>query len=242
VGPQLAERLQREVAHGATDVAVRQAEAGWDSAAGKIRKQRRIAFLTDGLPHESKVLEIGAGTGIQTRELCQAFTSVVGIDISPDLLEFAGKRAPTAEFHCMDAHAPNFAVASFDAILGVSILHHLDWTVALGNYRRLLRPGGIVRFSEPNLMNPQIFVQKNIPFLKRLAGDSPDEYAFTARQISKTLEMVGYTGVKVRPFEFLHPATPEWLVPAVISLENKIGKTAFVALGGSLLIEARTEI
>ena len=79
----------------------------------------------------------------------------------------------------MDGHAPEFSAGTFDAILGVSILHHLNWHTALANCFQLLKPNGIIRFSEPNLLNPQTYLTKNIPLLKRLAGDSPDEYAFT---------------------------------------------------------------
>jgi ubiquinone/menaquinone biosynthesis C-methylase UbiE len=235
----LAERLRREIEHGATDTAVRQAEAGWDSAAGRIRRERRAAFLVAGLPRHAHTLEIGAGTGLQTVRILNALDSVDAIDISPDLLDIARRRAPGANYHVMDAHAPAFPAETFDVILGVSILHHLDWDVALSAYFRLLKPGGIIRFSEPNLLNPQIYVQKNVPWLKRLAGDSPDEYAFTARQIRRSLQGIGFTEIAVRAFEFLHPGTPERLIPFVMKLEDWASKTALNGIGGSLLVEAK---
>ena len=234
-----ADRLRREIEHGATATAVRQAEAGWDSAAGRIRRERRIAFLVAGLPRAARVLEIGAGTGLQTANLLESLDDVTGIDISPELLSIARDRAPGATYRVMDAHAPEFPAATFDAVLGVSILHHLDWDIALEAYFRVLKPGGIVRFSEPNLLNPQIYVQKNVPWLKRLAGDSPDEYAFTQRQIARLLMRIGYTGISVRPFEFLHPGTPESLIGFVVKLEEWASRTALNAIAGSLLIEAR---
>jgi predicted SAM-dependent methyltransferase len=139
----------------------------------------------------------------------------------------------------MDAHAPEFSTGAFDAILGVSILHHLNWDVCLANCFRLLKPNGIIRFSEPNLLNPQIYLQKNIPALKRLAGDSPDEYAFTRWQISRSLRNIGFTAISVRAFEFLHPATPVTLIPLVTRLEGWISATVLNEIAGSLLIEAK---
>jgi hypothetical protein len=121
----------------------------------------------------------------------------------------------------------------------VSILHHLDWGLALKNYLPLLKRGGIVRFSEPNLLNPQIYLQKNIPFIKRLAGDSPDEYAFTRWQIAKILKDAGYVDIHVEAYEFLHPGTPQWLIPYVVKLESFLARTPAREIGGSLLIEAR---
>lgn len=233
------QRLQREVAHGATTTAVHQAEFGWDSPAGIIRRQRRIDFICNDIPRDAKVLEVGAGTGLQTAGLLQHFSNIVGIDISPELLEVARKRAPGAEYLVMDAHAPSYPKESFDAIVGVSILHHLDWDLALQNYYPLLRPGGFLRFSEPNLLNPQIFLQKNIPFIKRMVGDSPDEYAFTPGQIRRSLAQAGFTQIDVQPYEFLHPGTPERWIPAVIRLESFLMRTPLRSIGGSLLIGAR---
>jgi SAM-dependent methyltransferase len=231
-------RLKREAEHGATTTAFEQAQYGWDSPAGKIRRARRGEFLVSGLPRDAKVLELGAGTGLQTIALLAAFDDVVGIDISPDLLAFAQKRAPGASYHVMDAHKCDFPPNSFDAIVGVSILHHLDWDRALASLRQLLRPGGLIRFSEPNMLNPQIFVEKNIPFFKRLVGDSPDEYAFTRWKIARSLKAAGFEGIVVKPFEFLHPATPRPLIPFVIAVESRISKTPLNEIAGSLLIEA----
>jgi ubiquinone/menaquinone biosynthesis C-methylase UbiE len=236
---ELTDRIRREVEHGAKDVALRQAEAGWDSPAGRIRRGRRASFLLNQLPRSARVLEIGAGTGLQTLSLLAAVDDVTAIDISSDLLEVARRRAPGANYCVMDAHAPEFAAGTFDAIVGVSILHHLTWDRALTSCFRLLRSGGIVRFSEPNLLNPQIYLQKNIPLLKRLAGDSPDEYAFTRWQIARSLRNIGFAGISVKAFEFLHPATPERFIPFVTRLEGWISKTVLNEIAGSLLIEAK---
>lgn len=235
----LEDRLESEVRHGRTEAAIRQAEFGWDSCAGRIRRQRRAHFLVEGLPRRARILEVGAGTGLQTVALLESFEEVVAIDISPELLAVARRRAPGAEYLAMDAHGPDFPDESFDAILGVSILHHLDWDLALGNYLRLLRPGGLVRFSEPNLANPQIFLQKNVGWLKRLAGDSPDEYAFTRWGIRRSLRDAGYHDIAVRPYEFLHPSTPERWIPAVLEVERRLLRTRLREIAGSLLIQAR---
>jgi predicted SAM-dependent methyltransferase len=138
----------------------------------------------------------------------------------------------------MDAHHPHFMPSTFDAVVGVSILHHLEWETALKAYFEILKPGGTMRFSEPNLLNPQIFLQKNIPILKRWAGDSPDEYAFTKWQIEECLNQAGFKSIMVTPVEFLHPATPSRLIPLISRLEKILESTPLRHIGGSLLIEA----
>jgi ubiquinone/menaquinone biosynthesis C-methylase UbiE len=76
----------------------------------------------------------------------------------------------------------------FDYILGSSVLHHLDIEKAISEIYRVLKDGGIIAFTEPNMMNPQIALQKNIPYLKRKLGDSPDETVFFRWKISKLLK------------------------------------------------------
>jgi hypothetical protein len=61
---ELTDRLRREIEHSSKDIALRQAEAGWDSPAGRVRRDRRATFLLNQIPRSARILEIGAGTGI----------------------------------------------------------------------------------------------------------------------------------------------------------------------------------
>lgn len=80
---------------------------------------------------------------------------------------------------------------------------------------RVLRPGGRMVFAEPNMMNPQIFVQKSVRIIKRWLGDTPHETAFVRWSIARRLRRAGYTRVNVFPFDFLHPLTPRPLIEGV---------------------------
>lgn len=54
----------------------------------------------------------------------------------------------------MDAHLLGFKDAAFDVVYGLSILHHLDYSVALPEIKRVLKDGGKILFREPLAMNP----------------------------------------------------------------------------------------
>jgi ubiquinone/menaquinone biosynthesis C-methylase UbiE len=160
------------------------------------------------------------------------------IDISDVLLAAASQKHPKVVFKKEDIHQTHFQDATFDLVLGCSVLHHLEWDLALREIHRILKPGGQLRCSEPNLLNPQIFLQKNWGWLKRRLGDSPDEYAFTPGEIRRSLTQQGFANISVTPFEFLHPATPSPLIPAVIKLEELISKGPLVSFAGSIKIVA----
>ena len=50
------------------------------------------------------------------------------------------------------------------------------------------------------MLNPQIAIQKNIPWIKRKLGDSPDETAFFRWPLRRLLEQTGYRDVRIDPF------------------------------------------
>jgi SAM-dependent methyltransferase len=50
--------------------------------------------ITDG-----RVVDLGCGTGIWARELTDAGYQVIGMDLSPAMIELARQRVPEAEFH-----------------------------------------------------------------------------------------------------------------------------------------------
>jgi SAM-dependent methyltransferase len=236
----LEERLERERRHGLEILRTQESNWGWNTPAGKIRWQRRLDYLASALDEkDGNVLEIGAGTGTFTVGLASVYRHLTAIDISPDLLKVAAQKAPRVTFQCADAHELSFPDSTFDAVVGCSVLHHLDWGRALKSFFRVLRPGGIVRFSEPNLLNPQIFLQKTLPALKRALGDSPDEYAFTGGRIRRDLVGAGFSSISVRPYEFLHPSTPVAMIDMVQKLEALLDRMPLRHFGGSLLIEAR---
>jgi ubiquinone/menaquinone biosynthesis C-methylase UbiE len=238
----LSQKIQNEREHAHRLLATNVSNWGWSTPAGKIRKQRRVQFLTAlSLPANGKVLEVGCGTGTYTSDLAKKFTSLTAVDISDALLQRAAENTAdnNIEFKVADIHATPFSDHTFDAVVGCSVLHHLDWTKALQEIFRILKPGGVIRFSEPNLINPQIFLQKRWKWLKKKLGDSPDEQAFSSRSIRKILRRLKYEQISVRPFEFLHPMTPSFLIPFAIRTEKFLELTPVRNIAGSLQIKAR---
>ena len=91
-------------------------------------------------PGPGRCLDLGCGTGVALESLRRLGWSVVGTDVSEDLLEVARRRG--LETVLASAEALPFEDASFDA--GVSIWMHTDvddFQAALRELARVLRPG-----------------------------------------------------------------------------------------------------
>jgi ubiquinone/menaquinone biosynthesis C-methylase UbiE len=233
-------RIANEIKHGKFLASQGAGEIwNWESPAGKIRWKRRVAMLTETLKPGHLVLEIGCGTGYFTVEILKSGSEVKAIDISPELLALARKELAGARvtFHEEDAHNLSFPDDYFDRIIGSSVLHHLDIQKALSEIFRVLKPGGRIAFTEPNMANPQIALQKNIPWLKRKLGDSPDETAFFRFEIQKLVKKNGFRQICVKPFDFLHPAIPVRWIAGVSALGSFLEKTPLIReFAGSLFI------
>lgn len=236
-------RLEREIEHGRHLAAHGAGEIwNWESAAGRVRWQRRVQMLTVDLRPGMQVLELGCGTAYFTRELARTGASITAVDISPELLALARKHcsADNVRFELQNAHALNYLDNSFDAVLGSSVLHHLAIRPALTTLHRILRPGGIIRFTEPNMLNPQIALQKNVPALKRRLGDSPDETAFFRWSLARLLRQANFADIETTPFDFLHPRVPLRMISPVRALGHFLEKLPLISeLAGSLYIRAR---
>jgi len=95
-------------------------------------------------------------------------------------------------------------------------------------------------FAEPNMINPQILLQKNIPFIKERLGDSPDETAIVRWSFKKLLKKHGFTEVHIFPYDFLHPYTPTPLIPVVNGLGKLFEKLPLTReIAGSVIISAK---
>jgi hypothetical protein len=87
------------------------------------------------------------------------------------------------------------------------------------------------------MLNPQILLQKNVPWLKKRMGDDPEETAFVRWRIHAHLLKAGFQKVEVTPFDWLHPTTPAPLIRMVRSLGRILEKMpVMLEFAGSLHI------
>jgi len=237
------ERLLNEKQHGEFISEHGEELWNWSSPAGRRRWARRCRLFKEfiGNPHR-RVLEIGCGTGLFTKELARTDNAILAIDISEALIRKAKERVSVANVNFIVGNAceTEFKSGSFDFVVGSSSLHHLEVDSALKEFIRVLKPGGGMMFTEPNMMNPQVALTKNVPSIKRRVGDSLDETAFFRWEIAEKLRSAGFLDVLVEPFDFVHPQTPAWLLNLMERATTMLEKIPLVReIAGSLIIRCR---
>jgi len=246
-----ADRAANEIAHGRMLAASESEETwGWTTPAGQSRARRRADLIirAAGLRPGRTVLEIGCGTGMFTELFAATGARIVAVDISPDLLAKAlARRLPAdrvrfEQRRVEDLERTHPAIKSwapegFDSVIGSSVLHHLDIPAAIETCKRLLAPGGRVAFAEPNLLNPQVWMERT--FRSWFPYVSPDETAIVRWELKRQLESAGFFDIAITPFDWLHPATPASLMGVVDGAGRLLERVpALREFAGSVLIAA----
>jgi len=169
------------------------------------------AYLTaTGGDKQSKVLDIGTGTGFIALGFAEAGHQVTGIDIAPGMLARAQAKATLKgleiDFLIADAENPPFPPKSFNVI----VCRNLLWTLCdpertLRSWHQLLQPGGRVIVSDGIWQNSgrKGFFQKIKEYvntiLKNGASSYPMRFEFAYRNAKKSLP--NFKGMKAKDVE-----------------------------------------
>ena len=113
------------------------------------------SWLADACPDGARVADLGCGTGNHSTALRARGMRVVGVDISPGMLDKAmakadGRGDPRVLVRAdLQATLP-LATASVDAALSVYSTQFLDLATFMAEVRRIVRPGGAVLVEAPH--------------------------------------------------------------------------------------------
>lgn len=120
-----------------------------------------LAYVVELAGEGKKILELGAGSGMQTQFLAKdRRNEVVAAEINPASIEKLRKYVD--KVYPLDLNAPNWVDSlaretPFDTIIAADVLEHLydPWTV-LRDFRKLLAPDGEIVISLPYAGNSAI--------------------------------------------------------------------------------------
>ncbi len=198
--------------------------------------QLEYAYHLLGNLKDRIVLDYGCGAG-ENMVLIAAHGAkkVIGIDISPELVELGEKRlaihglSETAEIRVGSAHELPLADESIDVVFGMAILHHLDLQLSSNEVFRVLKKGGRAIFLEP-VRNSRFvrFVRSLIPY--QAPDVSPFERPLTEAELEKFAERFSAYRSRAFSIPFVNLIDVlnlrESLLHRAIRLDGKILKSA----------------
>ena len=178
----------------------------WDRTAEKYARQpiadaesyeRKLDLTRERLSADMHVLEFGCGTGSTAIRHAPHVADILATDISPKMLEIARQRAREAGVENIRFEHTGFEAlqrpdASFDAVLGLSILHLIDDPeAAVRKVHRLLKPGGIFVSNTACIAQMNPLIRLAIPVMK-LVGKAPDVTVFRQERLVGMVEAAGF--------------------------------------------------
>ncbi len=238
--PEALRRYEQEQRQGEAIAGGLEASWGWSGPAGEHRAARRAKYLIEAaeLHPGVRCLELGCGTGQFTARLLDSGCDLVAVDLSEATAAVCRKRVGRrAEVMLGNVETgEGIAGLEYDAIVGVSVLHHVDLGLCLEHTFSLLRGGGRFAFVEPNMANPQVWAERHLPAVAHRRHVTPHETAFRPGWVRSAFEAAGLVVEECVPFDFLHPATPGPLIGTVARLGRVLEHTPIRQIAGSIRI------
>lgn len=149
-----------------------------------------IEFMRQLPPLRMLAIDVGCGSGNDTAAMADAGIDVVGVDMSEKLLERAEAHYPSVAFRRMDMRQLDFPEEGCRGVWCNAALLHLneaDMLVALGEFNRVLAPGGLLVVSVKEGEGEAVIVDK-------FSSDGARYYNYETEQtLQDKLETTGFT-------------------------------------------------
>lgn len=179
-----------------------------------------------------RVLEVGVGTGVHAdwiQRLCDI--NIAGIDLSPEMIDIARARlGDTVDLRIGAAESLPFESESFDGIFCCATLHHVaDKQQAVCEMARVVKPGGRIAFSEPNILNP--LNMRQWMFIPEEKG----QLEVRRRNITRWFKQAG---LEFLDFGYLNftPPKPEFLSGLFDGIDRVCPRVPLLRLIGSVIV------
>ena len=230
---------------------------GKPASYGDFVLERRLQLIDEmGGLRGKRLLDVGCGNGAQTLRLLDRFEATVGLDVVPEHLEVLRAHVPE-DVPCRavwyDGGRIPFDDASFDAVLSIETLEHVDDEMStLGEMFRVLEPGGVLVVSVPNKWwvfethgaNLPGLPWNRVPFFSWLPRPLHSRWArariYTRQDIVRALERAGFVVEEVRYLTApMDAARPAWLANFLRATMFASTATRCPVLSTSIFVRAR---
>lgn len=178
--------------------------------AGQDVRWKRFVIQLARLKQNSRLLDLGTGTGDLAREARAQFpqATIVAADFTLEMMR-VGQERGSLDFSSADALRLPFGDSQFDAVVSGFLMRNVvDLQKALQEQHRVLKKGGrivILDTTRPkkNLLSPLIWLHMHIiiPFLGKLLTGSSEAYRYlpettegfvTAENLASRMAAIGF--------------------------------------------------
>jgi ubiquinone/menaquinone biosynthesis C-methylase UbiE len=179
----------------------------WDKAAEKYAKspigdeatyQKKLAETQSYLGPDMRIVEFGCGTGTTAIHHAPHVQHIDATDISEKMLDIGRGKARDADIDNITFTRGTLAElgaadASFDAVLGLNVIHLVpDRDAVIAEVARILKPGGVFVSSTACLGQSYLRFIKHLAPLGKLLGLMPDVYILTEDELADEVTRAGF--------------------------------------------------
>lgn len=157
----------------------------------------RKEYLLEQIGRGKRVLDVGCLGGQLSRLIMEQNNEVWGVEINPTSADVARKRGIRVKVADVEEGLP-FEAGAFDVVHAGEILEHLyDTKLFFQECRRVLKPGGMLLFTTPNLNSIENRLRVIAGGYLSMAGAYPEDHFGSHVRIfnvSKVRELCRQTG------------------------------------------------
>ena len=151
-----------------------------------------------------RIADVGCGTGILASRLAAELRPevVFGFDASAGMLEKARRRSQAVEWAMSRSEQLPLHDASVDAVVSSHAFHFFDHPAALAEFRRVLRPGGVLMVV---VVNPRTRWGSELTSAPLGAASFPDQASMTQLMEDAAFQVLAQRRVRRGPLTLLSP-------------------------------------
>jgi ubiquinone/menaquinone biosynthesis C-methylase UbiE len=190
-----------------------------DEANFRRRRDVTVERTLQLLPAGGKVIDLGCGAAPVVAELRKRSVPCTGLEYAEDMLKHARERLRSmglddGDLHQGDCRHTPFQDGQFDVVVSLGVISYVEnYSEALAEIRRLLKPGGHAIISFRNRFNPILSdpIRAAVTAGKALTGRlAPEPYKigrfmdhreFQRKMQEQGLELCDFVGIGFGPFK-----------------------------------------
>ena len=156
------------------------------------RRIRLINGLLDKIPSIGSGLDYGCGLGDLTFRISPRFDEIVGVDVTPERVEWANNEFAPIKFYCCEENNLDFPDGSFNTVLSSVVINWVDDPeLYLKNIHRVLKEDG-------HLLLVVKAPERTRAFFRSLLGKpAKDDADFRLATMKETLARLGFQTIAI---------------------------------------------